>query len=470
MLEQDTRDRATQALAKLFASLAETYKVTDENLFNFAESVNTKASTETVLALWAPETPVEFAAIPQSSVSDGHYVPRPSSEDSPNLTRTVSQMPVELTNNERPPFDAGLVVVGDRSQIVVTSPDPIISTSDMTLENSDDAQPLSISDLETARRRRKLRATALDGQMSLSDDAVGDYFRKLNLAPLLNAEEEVHFASTAEVGLYAAHRLDSHPPKTRGDRRRFEELSEIGKAAHQALIVSNLRLVASLARRYTGLGLDLLELIQEGNLGLIHAAEKFDFTKGFKFSTYATWWIRQSITRAIADKGRLVRIPVHMHEQIVKVDKIKQTLLATGQEVSAATIARHADIPLSKVREILGSSISATSYDQSIGDDSDASLLDLLAETESSEPQYIWDVGYRGFTHDMIHDLLDRLPQREFEVLVMRYGLNGSPEHTLDAIAEKLNLTRERIRQIQKGLLSQLAEELRKIGEFPHVE
>ncbi|WP_068477326.1 sigma-70 family RNA polymerase sigma factor [Pseudoclavibacter helvolus] len=466
MVELDTRDRATRALADLFASLSATYEVADENLIQFALSVNTMGSTDTALALWDSERALRtddfLAATSERIAVAGAATPR---QDADASTRNESRDPtgIELKNE---PSEADLDAIRDDPDI---SPAPSAQVDERrtTEPTPEPGQLFDLGYLDTARRRRELRATARDGEISLSDDVVRDYLGKLQMTPLLKAEDEVELAGATEIGLLASERLAGRGDLTRGDRIRLEELREIGAAAHQAMVVANLRLVVKLARNYTGQGLDFLEIIQEGNLGLIRAAEKFDMMKGFKFSTYATWWIRQAITRAIADKSRLVRIPVHMHEQIKKISKVREQLHNSGQEVTAATIARHADLSVSKVLEILGSSVPLTSYDQNIGEDDDTPLLDLLAETEFEQPQYSWDIGYRSFTRDLVHELVQDLPDREFDVVVHRFGFYHAEPESLDAVGERLGVTRERIRQIQKKVLTELGEKLRERGEFP---
>ncbi|MCY7287962.1 MAG: sigma-70 family RNA polymerase sigma factor [Cryobacterium sp.] len=292
-------------------------------------------------------------------------------------------------------------------------------------------------------------------------DALGDYSKKIGLVPLLNAEEEVHLAMRIEAGLFAAERL-SHLPglEKRSLDRELQWISLDGERANDHLINANLRLVISIARRYNGHGLDFLDLIQEGNLGLIRAVQKFDYSKGFKFSTYATWWIRQAITRSLADQGRTIRIPVHMVEVINKLNKIGRDLeLALGREATATEIGLAADVEPADVIAALAHDRAIYSLDASVGAESElaATLADLLVDPEEASVEDV--LGVAGASGS-VEDLLDEFTERESGVIRRRFGLDGMGSQTLDQIGDAYAVTRERIRQIEKKTMNRLREQL----------
>jgi RNA polymerase primary sigma factor len=289
-------------------------------------------------------------------------------------------------------------------------------------------------------------------------DPVKDYLKQIGKVPLLNAEQEVELAKRIEAGLYASERLraaDEGEEKLPTQMNRdLGWISRDGERAKNHLLEANLRLVVSLAKRYTGRGMAFLDLIQEGNLGLIRAVEKFDYTKGYKFSTYATWWIRQAITRAMADQARTIRIPVHMVEVINKLGRIQRELLQDlGREPTPEELAKEMDITPEKVLEIQQYAREPISLDQTIGDEGDSQLGDFI---EDSEAVVAVDAVSFSLLQDQLQQVLQTLSEREAGVVRLRFGLTDGQPRTLDEIGQVYGVTRERIRQIESKTMSKL--------------
>ncbi len=303
-----------------------------------------------------------------------------------------------------------------------------------------------------------LRQARKDAEMTASADSVRAYLKQIGKVPLLNAEEEVELAKRIEAGLYAAEQLrqalDDGIELPRQDRRDLNWVMRDGERAKNHLLEANLRLVVSLAKRYTGRGMAFLDLIQEGNLGLIRAVEKFDYTKGYKFSTYATWWIRQAITRAMADQARTIRIPVHMVEVINKLGRIQRELLQDlGREPTPEELAKEMDISPEKVLEIQQYAREPISLDQTIGDEGDSQLGDFI---EDSEAVVAVDAVSFTLLQDQLQSVLQTLSEREAGVVRLRFGLADGQPRTLDEIGQVYGVTRERIRQIESKTMSKL--------------
>ncbi|GIJ69529.1 RNA polymerase sigma factor [Virgisporangium ochraceum] len=304
-----------------------------------------------------------------------------------------------------------------------------------------------------------LKQARKDAEMTASADSVRAYLKQIGKVPLLNAEQEVELAKRIEAGLYAAERLraaeeDSGEPLQIPMRRDLEWIGRDGERAKNHLLEANLRLVVSLAKRYTGRGMAFLDLIQEGNLGLIRAVEKFDYTKGYKFSTYATWWIRQAITRAMADQARTIRIPVHMVEVINKLGRIQRELLQDlGREPTPEELAKEMDITPEKVLEIQQYAREPISLDQTIGDEGDSQLGDFI---EDSEAVVAVDAVSFSLLQDQLQQVLQTLSEREAGVVRLRFGLTDGQPRTLDEIGQVYGVTRERIRQIESKTMSKL--------------
>jgi RNA polymerase primary sigma factor len=303
-----------------------------------------------------------------------------------------------------------------------------------------------------------LKQARRDAELTASADSVRAYLKQIGKVPLLNAEQEVELAKRIEAGLYAAERLraaeengEELPPDLVRD---LKWIARDGERAKNHLLEANLRLVVSLAKRYTGRGMAFLDLIQEGNLGLIRAVEKFDYTKGYKFSTYATWWIRQAITRAMADQARTIRIPVHMVEVINKLGRIQRELLQDlGREPTPEELAKEMDITPEKVLEIQQYAREPISLDQTIGDEGDSQLGDFI---EDSEAVVAVDAVSFSLLQDQLQQVLQTLSEREAGVVRLRFGLTDGQPRTLDEIGQVYGVTRERIRQIESKTMSKL--------------
>ncbi|OEJ54470.1 RNA polymerase sigma factor [Streptomyces agglomeratus] len=285
-------------------------------------------------------------------------------------------------------------------------------------------------------------------------DPVKDYLKLIGKVPLLNAEQEVELAKRIEAGLFSEHKLEEEDEQDPVFRRELEILVEDGRRAKNHLLEANLRLVVSLAKRYTGRGMLFLDLIQEGNVGLIRAVEKFDYTKGFKFSTYATWWIRQAITRAMADQARTIRIPVHMVEVINKLARVQRQMLQDlGREPTPEELAKELDMTPEKVIEVQKYGREPISLHTPLGEDGDSEFGDLIEDSEAVVPA---DAVSFTFLQEQLHSVLDTLSEREAGVVSMRFGLADGQPKTLDEIGKVYGVTRERIRQIESKTMSKL--------------
>ena len=285
-------------------------------------------------------------------------------------------------------------------------------------------------------------------------DPVKDYLKQIGKVALLNAEQEVELAKRIEAGLFAEERLNSGDKIDMKLKRELWWIAQDGKKAKNHLLEANLRLVVSLAKRYTGRGMLFLDLIQEGNLGLIRAVEKFDYTKGYKFSTYATWWIRQAITRAMADQARTIRIPVHMVEVINKLARVQRQMLQDlGREPTPEELAKELDMTPEKVVEVQKYGREPISLHTPLGEDGDSEFGDLIEDSEAVVPA---DAVSFTLLQEQLHSVLDTLSEREAGVVSMRFGLTDGQPKTLDEIGKVYGVTRERIRQIESKTMSKL--------------
>ncbi|AYJ32479.1 RNA polymerase sigma factor [Corynebacterium xerosis] len=358
----------------------------------------------------------------------------------------------EGAEDEEVEDDSDLAIDGDFDPEL----DEGVTASDDEEEEEEEAE--TVDEVWNEDESAALRQARKDAELTASADSVRAYLKQIGKVALLTAEEEVSLAKRIEAGLYAQYKIDM--AKEAGERlahaqrRDLREISRDGQRAKNHLLEANLRLVVSLAKRYTGRGMAFLDLIQEGNLGLIRAVEKFDYSKGYKFSTYATWWIRQAITRAMADQARTIRIPVHMVEVINKLGRIQRELLQDlGREPTPEELAREMDITEEKVLEIQQYAREPISLDQTIGDEGDSQLGDFI---EDSEAVIAVDAVSFTLLQDQLGDVLETLSEREAGVVRLRFGLTDGMPRTLDEIGQVYGVTRERIRQIESKTMSKL--------------
>ena len=307
-------------------------------------------------------------------------------------------------------------------------------------------------------KRKPRRRTETTNVAPLTSDPVRMYLKEIGKVPLLTARQEVDLAKKIEAGLFATDELENAATKglkmERAEVRRLERLERVGIEAKKQLVEANLRLVVSIAKRYVGRGMLFLDLIQEGNLGLIRAVEKFDYSKGFKFSTYATWWIRQAITRAIADQARTIRIPVHMVETINKLIRVQRNLLQElGREPTPEEIGEKMEMTAERVREILKISQEPVSLETPIGEEEDSQLGDFIEDGEAVVPP---DAASFSMLQEQLAKVLDSLSERERKVIELRFGLEDGHPRTLEEVGREFGVTRERIRQIESKTLCKL--------------
>src|SRR5690349_216209 len=289
-------------------------------------------------------------------------------------------------------------------------------------------------------------------------DLVRVYLNGIGKTALLTAEEEVELAKRIEAGVFAQHVMETGKRLTPTRREELGELVRDGRRAKDHLLKANLRLVVSLAKRYTGRGMPLLDLIQEGNLGLIRAVEKFDYTKGFKFSTYATWWIRQAITRGMVDQARTIRLPVHLVEQVNKLARIKRDMhQRLGREATHEELAEESGLPAEKIADLLDHARDPVSLDMPVGAEEEAPLGDFIEDGEAADAE---TTVISRLLHDDLRRVLSTLEDREQHVIRMRYGLDDGQPRTLDQIGRRFGLSRERVRQIERETMAKL-----RIGE-----
>ncbi len=376
--------------------------------------------------------------------------------------------------------DRGVEIVSatedDDSELIVDDDDRDVSRDDDDLDGDEsdedhdlkmarqaDAEMASTKSKKKARTvrttRSRSRARGIDAStVMLTGDPVRMYLKEIGKVDLLTAAEEVDLAMKIEAGLDAADKLEKQEAGeielTRAEMRRLMRVEQVGLDAKQALISANLRLVVSIAKRYVGRGMLFLDLIQEGNLGLIRAVEKFDYEKGFKFSTYATWWIRQAITRAIADQARTIRIPVHMVETINKLVRVQRQLLQDlGRDPTPEEIGAEMDMSADRVREIQKISQEPVSLETPIGEEEDSQLGDFIEDAQAVVPA---DAASFSMLQEQLTQVLDGLAERERKVIELRFGLEDGHPRTLEEVGREFGVTRERIRQIESKTLAKL--------------
>ena len=294
----------------------------------------------------------------------------------------------------------------------------------------------------------------LDDQTSVMGDSVHTYLKSIGRTSLLTAEQEVDLAKRIEAGLFAEHKLETETGLPANLRADLEAVAADGRRAKAHMLEANLRLVVSVAKKYSDRGLSLLDVVQEGNLGLIRAVEKFDYTKGYKFSTYAMWWIRQAIQRGFADSARTIRLPVHVLEMLSKLSRVERDMhQRLGREPTPEELAVELDRTPDQIEELLRTSRQPISLDSTIGEDGETSIGDLIEDVDAPEASELVD---RQLMADQLRHALDALTPREATIMAMRFGLYDGNPHTLDEIGKALGLTRERIRQLEKQSLSKL--------------
>lgn len=343
-------------------------------------------------------------------------------------------------------------------------------TLDDVLELTDDEleDPASLGDilLELAGREIDLNVTPtfgptwdpaeadLDIRSIPTDDAIGLYFRQMAEEPLLTREEEVYLARRIEIGVAAGELLGSTPDLAPRRRAELEAIAENAEAARQHMARANTRLVVSIAKRYMGSEMQFSDLIQEGNVGLMRAVDKYDYKRGYRFSTYATWWVRQAVTRALAQKTRNIRIPLHMNDRIRRMYRVSHTLeQELGHRPTPEELAQAMDVTSEQVNDMLQSSRRTIALERPVGQESDAEFGDFIADTDTPGPSEVADLR---LLQEAIEDALEELTPRQGNILRMRFGLGGSKTHTLEEIANKFGLSRERIRQIEHQALRRL--------------
>ena len=444
-------------------------------------AVKTAPAKKTVAAKTAPAKTVPAKTVPAKTVpakAATKSVPAKSATKSATAKGARGSVKNQAAEGEllvedldlavEPDIDvAEEIVIEDLEDVVVEEAGVVVAvvTAGPATDGEDDdvAEP---SDKDKAsgdfvwdeEESEALRQARKDAELTASADSVRAYLKQIGKVALLNAEEEVELAKRIEAGLYATQKMTEVAERGKKlpvqQRRDMTWICRDGDRAKNHLLEANLRLVVSLAKRYTGRGMAFLDLIQEGNLGLIRAVEKFDYTKGYKFSTYATWWIRQAITRAMADQARTIRIPVHMVEVINKLGRIQRELLQDlGREATPEELAKEMDITPEKVLEIQQYAREPISLDQTIGDEGDSQLGDFI---EDSEAVVAVDAVSFTLLQDQLQSVLETLSEREAGVVRLRFGLTDGQPRTLDEIGQVYGVTRERIRQIESKTMSKL--------------
>ena len=333
---------------------------------------------------------------------------------------------------------------------------PATGTGTGTGTGTDDADVIDHAAAEAAAVAAQSAAVEvdLDDHTSVMGDSVHTYLKSIGRTSLLTAEQEVNLAKRIEAGLYAEHKLATEKGLRKDYRRDLEEVAADGRRAKAHMLEANLRLVVSVAKKYSDRGLSLLDVVQEGNLGLIRAVEKFDYTKGYKFSTYAMWWIRQAIQRGFADSARTIRLPVHVLEMLSKLSRVERDMhQRLGREPTPEELAVELDRTPDQIEELLRTSRQPISLDSTIGEDGETSIGDLIEDVDAPEAGELVD---RQLMADQLRNALSALTPREATIMSMRFGLYDGNPHTLDEIGKALGLTRERIRQLEKQSLSKL--------------
>lgn len=395
-------------------------------------------------------------AVPANPAATEHVVLTDGVEDARAVGTVTAAPPDSGTPADAGHVDAGHVDAGASGESATVALEDDLSGTDLT--------PTHRAGRARAPRTRlggSSDDTEVDGpaqadldEAVVSADLVRVYLNEIGKVALLTAADEVDLAKRIEAGLYAEHLLATNPKIAAARRRDLRGVAVDGERAKDHLLRANLRLVVSLAKRYTGHGMPFLDLIQEGNLGLIRAVEKFDYAKGFKFSTYATWWIRQAISRAMADQSRTIRLPVHLVEQVNKLQRLRREMhQQLGREATDEELGAELDVTPERIRELTNHARDLVSLDQTIGADDDVALGDFIEDTDAPAAE---EAVTFGLMRDQLDAVLGSLDERERAVIRMRYGLDDGRSHTLDEIGREFGLSRERIRQIERETMSKL--------------
>jgi RNA polymerase primary sigma factor len=370
----------------------------------------------------------------------------------------------ELTEDPRPPkaraaHSASVATpAGSRAAKTSGQADPASGAGEDAEADLDPVSDADVVNLEAEAaaltESDRLTEVDLDDQTPAMGDSVHTYLKSIGRTSLLTAEQEVDLAKRIEAGLFAEHKLETASGLDENYRRELEFVAEDGRRAKSHMLEANLRLVVSVANKYSDRGLSLLDVVQEGNLGLIRAVEKFDYTKGYKFSTYAMWWIRQAIQRGFADSARTIRLPVHVLEMLSKLSRVERDMhQKLGREPTPEELAVELDRTPDQIEELLRTSRQPISLDSTIGEDGETSIGDLIEDVDAPEASELVD---RQLMAEQLRSALDALTPREATIMAMRFGLYDGNPHTLDEIGRALGLTRERIRQLEKQSLSKL--------------
>ena len=388
-----------------------------------------------------------------------------------SILRELSEAGVRLADEETETKGSGAKATAAKTVVVKTAAKPAAKKTTRSKKVSPDDSEATVApetagadgdmefgDDDVASIEADVAAFAdgvdLDDQTPAMGDSVHTYLKSIGRTSLLTAEQEVDLAKRIEAGLFAEHKLDSEPDLDPELRRDLELVAEDGRRAKAHMLEANLRLVVSVAKKYSDRGLSLLDVVQEGNLGLIRAVEKFDYTKGYKFSTYAMWWIRQAIQRGFADSARTIRLPVHVLEMLSKLSRVERDMhQRLGREPTPEELAVELDRTPDQIEELLRTSRQPISLDSTIGEDGETSIGDLIEDVDAPEASELVD---RQLMAEQLRSALDALTPREATIMAMRFGLYDGNPHTLDEIGRALGLTRERIRQLEKQSLSKL--------------
>ncbi|MGZ5417705.1 MAG: RNA polymerase sigma factor [Nocardioides sp.] len=418
-----------------------------------ASSGRSTVKAATKKAAPAKKTPAKKAAPTKKAATEPPAKKAAAKKAAEPAKKTAAKKAAEEVAEATPAVDPALLLGPDGKKTLPDVPDEVFEkdlATDPTLkEEEDESKGFVVSQADDT--DEPVQQVMVAGATA---DPVKDYLKQIGKVPLLNAEMEVELAKRIEAGLFSDEKLAKGGKMSAKVLDELEWIAEDGRRAKNHLLEANLRLVVSLAKRYTGRGMLFLDLIQEGNLGLIRAVEKFDYTKGYKFSTYATWWIRQAITRAMADQARTIRIPVHMVEVINKLARVQRQMLQDlGREPTPEELAKELDMTPEKVIEVQKYGREPISLHTPLGEDGDSEFGDLIEDSEAIVPA---DAVSFTLLQEQLHAVLDTLSEREAGVVSMRFGLTDGQPKTLDEIGKVYGVTRERIRQIESKTMSKL--------------